>query len=63
MGYELFDEARCLLGAAATLIDAQALLPDGAHEVLKTMHGIKLDEVLRQAILTNGFYAWEARIQ
>jgi hypothetical protein len=63
MGYEVFDEERCLVGAAATWSDAQALLPDGAHEVLKTMHGIKLDEVLRQAILTTGFYAWGAGIQ
>ncbi len=63
MGYEVFDEERCLLGAAATWDEAQALLPDGAHEVLKTMHGIKLDEALRQVILTNGFYAWGAGIQ
>ena len=41
----------------------QALLPDGAHEVLKAMHGIKLDEALRQAILADGFYAWGAGIQ
>ena len=63
IGYEVFDEERCLLGAAATWNDAQALLPDGAREVLKTMHGIKLDEALRQTILANGFYAWGAGIQ
>jgi len=62
IGYEVFDEKRCLLGVAATWNDAQALLPDGAHEMLKTMHGIKLDEVLRQAILANGFFAWGAGI-
>ena len=63
MGYEVFDEERCLLGAAATWNDAQALLPDGAHEVLKAMHGIKLDESLRQAVFANGLYAWGAGIQ
>jgi len=49
IGYEVFDEERCLLGAAATWSEAQALLPDGAHEVLKAMHGIKLDDALRKA--------------
>ncbi len=62
-GYEVWDAERRLLGAAANWSDAQALLPDGAREVLKTMHGIKLDEALRQAILANGFYAWGAGIQ
>ncbi len=63
IGYEVFDDEHCLLGAAANWSDAQALLPDGAHEVLKTMHGIKLDEAMRQAILAKGFYAWGAGIQ
>ncbi len=63
VGYEVWDEERCLLGEAATWSDAQALLPDGAHEVLKTMHGIKLDESLRQMVLAKGFYAWGAGIQ
>jgi len=63
IGYEVFDEERCLLGAAATWSEAQALLPDGAHEVLKAMHGIKLDDALRQAVLAKGFYAWGAGIQ
>ena len=63
MGYEVFDDERRLLGAAENWNDAQALLPDGAHEVLKAMHGIKLEESLRQAVLANGFYAWGAGIQ
>jgi len=63
IGYEVFDEERCLLGAAATWSEAQALLPDGAHEVLKAMHGIKLDDALRKAVLAKGFYAWGAGIQ
>ena len=63
IGYEVWDEDRCFLGAAETWNGAQALLPDGACEVLKTMHGIKLDKALRQAVLANGFYAWGAGIQ
>lgn len=57
-GYEVWDEAGALLGATATWEEAQALLPDGALEVLTAMHGVRLDDELRQKLLTNGFYAW-----
>lgn len=57
-GYEVRDEDRKLLGAVANWEDAKQLLPDGARHELKAMHGVKLDETLRQAVLANGFYAW-----
>jgi hypothetical protein len=57
-GYEVLDRNKNLLGTAATWIQAQRLIPDGAHELLGSMHGIKLSKELRQAILDKGFYAW-----
>ncbi len=62
IGYEVRDEYHNLLGTAATWKMAKALLPDGAHESLKPMHGIRLDETLRQKLLKDGFYAWGAGI-
>ena len=63
IGYKVLDENGALLGTATTWEEAQKLLPDGAHEILKPMHGIRLDEALRGALLRNGFYAWGAGIQ
>ena len=63
VGYEVWDEDRYLLGKAATWEDAQKLIPDGAQEILKPMHGIRLDEALRQELLKNGFCAWGAGIK
>ena len=57
-GYIVMDEDGNDLGTAATSTEAQNLFPDGAHEKLTTMHGIKLDAPLRQNIISNGFYAW-----
>ncbi len=58
VGYEVWDENGELLGTAATWKQAQSLLPDGAHEVLIPMHGVRLDEAQRQALIAKGFYAW-----
>ncbi|MDX8386149.1 MAG: hypothetical protein R8M11_06500, partial [Gallionella sp.] len=63
VGYKVLNEEKSLIGTAQTWKEAQALLPDGAREVLKPMHGIKLDEELRKSILENGFYAWGNGIQ
>lgn len=63
IGYEVFDEHGDLLGTATSWAEAQRLLPDGAHEWLMPMRGIRLDEALREALLTNGFYAWGTGIQ
>jgi hypothetical protein len=63
IGYEVFDDEERLVGRAATWEEAQALLPDGAHEVLKPMHGLQLDADLRDRLLATGFYAWGGGIR
>ena len=63
IGYEVRDEDHNLLGTAKTWEEAQKLLPDGAHEMLEPMHGVRLDETLRKKILKNGFFAWGAGIK
>lgn len=63
IGYDVFDDERQPLGKAATWEDAQTLLPDGAHEVLKPMHGVQLDAEFRERLLASGFYAWGAGIR
>jgi hypothetical protein len=63
IGYEVSDEEGNYLGTTATWDEAQKLLPDGAHELLTPMHGVKIDRTLRQEILTNGFYAWGSGIK
>jgi len=63
IGYEVFDDERQLVGKAATWEDAQALLPDGAHEVLKDMHGVHLDAEMRHRLLEMPFYAWGGEIR
>lgn len=63
IGYEVFNEDGDLLGTATNWTDAQKLLPDGAHESLMPMRGIRLDEALREALLANGLYAWGTGIQ
>jgi hypothetical protein len=62
-GYAVLDSDNTLLGTAPTWRQAQSLIPDGAHELLGTMHGIRLNQDLSQSILTNGFYAWGAGLK
>lgn len=57
-GYVVKDENGGSLGTAESWPDVHKLLPDGAHEVLTTMHGVRLDDELREKILGEGFYAW-----
>lgn len=57
-GYIVTDAEDNVLGTADTWEGANQLLPDGAHEKLTTMHGVRLDECLRRNILENGFPAW-----
>jgi hypothetical protein len=57
-GYEVFSAENELLGTAPTLEDARAFVPDGAHERLYEVHGIKLPTATRSAILATGFPAW-----
>lgn len=57
-GYILKSRHGNWLASAESWFEVQQLLPDGAHEKLTTMHGIRLDTKLQQAILRDGFYAW-----
>jgi len=63
IGYEVFDDEKHSVGQAASWEEAQALLPDGAHEVLKPMHAVRLDADLRHRLLATGFYAWGGGIR
>lgn len=57
-GYQVLDQRGEHVGMAAGWDEAQAMLPDGAQEVLMPMHRVVLDDSLRRAILADGFCAW-----
>ena len=57
-GYEVYSAENELLGSAPTFEDARQLVPDGAHELLYEVHGVRLPPVMRRAILAKGFPAW-----
>ena len=56
--YQVLDAEDVVLGTAATFREAQALYPDGAHEQLYAVHGVRLKPTTRAAILEKGFAAW-----
>ena len=57
-GYEVYTAENELLGTAPTLEDAQQFVPDGGHELLYEVHGVRLPAGVRRAILDTGFPAW-----
>ena len=57
-GYLVTDADDNMLGMALSWEEVQQLLPDGAHERLTAMHGVRLDKERREKILENGFFAW-----
>lgn len=57
-GYDVYTAENELLGTASTLEDARQYVPDGAHELLYEVHGIKLSSETRHALLCAGFPAW-----
>lgn len=57
-GYRVFSADNRLLRTAATLEDARSFVPDGAHELLYEVHGVRLTAETRRAILAQGFPAW-----
>lgn len=57
-GYEVYSPDDEHLGTALTLEDARQFIPDQGHELLTDVHGVRLPDLLRQAILANGFSAW-----
>jgi hypothetical protein len=57
-GYEVSSLEGAVLGVAASFQEARDLLPDGAHERLYAVHGVRLSQAARAAILEHGFPAW-----
>ena len=57
-GYEVRSMEGAVLGVAASFQEARDLLPDGAHERLYAVHGVRLSQAARAAILEQGFPAW-----
>ena len=57
-GYDVYTAENELLGTAPTLEDARQFVPDGGHELLYGVHGIRMSGVTRRAILKQGFPAW-----
>lgn len=57
-GYEVYSPEDELLGTAPTLEDARQFVPDQGHELLYEVHGVRLPESMREAILESGFPAW-----
>ncbi len=56
--YQVCNAEGAILGSAATFFEAQALLPAGAHEQLRAVHGVRFKPTTRAAILEKGFEAW-----
>ncbi len=57
-GYEVYTAENVLLATAPTLEDARQFVPDDAHELLYEVHGVRLPDPVRKAILSKGFPAW-----
>lgn len=57
-GYNVYTAENKLLGIAPTLEDARQFVPEGAHELLYEVHGVRLPAAVRKAILEVGFPAW-----
>ena len=57
-GYDVYSDKGELLGSAPTLDEARQHFPDMGHEALDEVHGVKMNEAMRKAILATGFPAW-----
>jgi hypothetical protein len=57
-GYDVYTAENELLGTASTLEDARQFVPDGGHELLYDVHGIRLPEAVRTELLEKGLPAW-----
>jgi len=57
-GYEVYTTDGDVLGVAPTLEDTRQFVPDGGHELLYEVHGVRLTAASRQAMLAAGFPAW-----
>jgi len=56
--YHVSDKDGRELGIYDSFEAAQAMIPDGAHELLYEMHGVRLGKADCAAILEKGFAAW-----
>lgn len=57
-GFEVRTLQGRVVGTADSFDEARALLPDGAHERLREVTGVRLDRDARATILEKGFAAW-----
>lgn len=56
--YEVFDIEGQVLGTADTFMQARAIVPNGAHEELPSVHAIRLSPADRRRIIEAGFPVW-----
>lgn len=57
-GYDVYSPANQLLGTSQTLEEAREFVPDGGHELLYEVHGVRLVAETREELLRKGFPAW-----
>ena len=57
-GYDVYSPENDLLGTAPTLEEAREFVPDGGHELLYDVHGVRLPLKMRKEILGAGFPVW-----
>lgn len=57
-GFEVLAAEDESLGVAPSFQEARALRPDGAHERLYAVHGVRLSKTTRASKLEKGFSAW-----
>jgi hypothetical protein len=57
-GYEVSSPDGEFLGAAPTLEESRQFVPDLGHELLYDVHGVRLSDAVRKALLKNGLPAW-----
>lgn len=57
-GYEVYTAENELLATMPTMEDAKQFLPDGAHELLYEVHGVRIPPAVRRNMLDLGFPAW-----
>ncbi len=57
-GYEVYTAENELLATMPTMEDAKQFMPDGAHELLYEVHGVRIPPAVRRNMLDLGFPAW-----
>ncbi len=57
-GYEVYTAENELLATMPSLEDAKQFVPDGAHELLYEVHGVRLPPAVPRNILELGFPTW-----